>query len=160
MNLNALSFYFKSFQSNFCFAFDREILPMFRMQQTHFHNISVLLNFNYVCRYLATGDSQASVAMVFRVSKAFMSIIVRQTCLAIWEELQGSFLSQPTMKSEWEEIADGFWNKWNFPNCLGALDGKHVCIQAPPKSGSEFYNFQKSIAWCWWQRVMPIIVSL
>lgn len=30
----------------------------------------------------------------------------------------------PTKESEWKEIAKCF-EKWNFPNCVGAKDGKH-----------------------------------
>jgi len=31
----------------------------------------------------------------------------------------------------------------NFLNFCGAMDGKHIVIRCPSKSGSEFYNYKK-----------------
>lgn len=43
----------------------------------------------------------------------------------------------------WVEISDGFLKRTQFPNCIGALDGKHVRIKMPPGSGSSYYNYKK-----------------
>jgi hypothetical protein len=47
----------------------------------------------------------------------------------------------PVPKEEdWRAIAAEFLERWNFPNC--SIDGKHIVIQAPPCSGSQFYNYK------------------
>jgi DDE superfamily endonuclease len=50
----------------------------------------------------------------------------------------------PTTAEAWQEVASQFNERWNFPNCIGAIDGKHVMMNAPPSSGSVFYNYKKS----------------
>ena len=39
-------------------------------------------------------------------------------------------------------MSDEFQKKWNYPNCLGSLDGKHILIQPPANSGSFYYNYK------------------
>ena len=53
------------------------------------------------------------------------------------------FLQIPRTSDEWIEVSEGFARTWNFPHCLGALDGKHVAIKKPPSSGSFYYNYKK-----------------
>lgn len=70
-----------------------------------------------------------------------MSDIVTETTEAIWRVLQQDYMSIP-YKERWKEISNRFYELWNMPNCLGAMDGKHVRIQQLPNSGSTNYNYK------------------
>ena len=50
----------------------------------------------------------------------------------------------PTKEEEWLAIANDFMTQWNFPNCLGAVDGKLVHIQRPIKCGAKYFNYKRS----------------
>lgn len=44
----------------------------------------------------------------------------------------------PNTTEQWLSIAEAFNLRWNFRHCLGAIDGKHVVMPAPPNSGSHY----------------------
>ncbi|KAK5639055.1 hypothetical protein RI129_011547 [Pyrocoelia pectoralis] len=92
-------------------------------------------------RYLATGDSITSIAYSYRIGKATASKIIPEILKAIWNNFQMEVLPVPTEET-WLSIASDYWIRWNFPNCIGAIDGKHVVLQAPPNSGSQYYNYK------------------
>lgn len=71
-----------------------------------------------------------------------MHKIVKETCEVFGRLLGPEFVRAPT-EQEYLQIAEGFWNVWNFPHCLGAIDGKHVDAQCPPNSGSLYFNYHK-----------------
>ena len=43
---------------------------------------------------------------------------------------------------EWEEMETEFKHRWNIPRAIGTLDGKHVVIRMPLKSGSLYHNYK------------------
>jgi len=62
-----------------------------------------------------------------------------ETCKALWTKLVSLVL--PNSKN-WEESGNNFRHKWNFPNCVGAIEtcyGKHVVIQV------SFNNYETQI---------------
>ena len=71
-----------------------------------------------------------------------MSKIVPQTCEILWNVLQPDVMPLPDER-KWKHIAEEFEELWQFPHCLGSLDGKHIMIQAPKNSGSLFFNYKK-----------------
>ena len=48
----------------------------------------------------------------------------------------------PTTPEGWKAIAGGFADRWQFHHVIGALDGKHIAIQAPNNMGSLYYNYK------------------
>jgi len=96
------------------------------------------------CRFLATGDSFKTIATSYRLGHSTVQSIVIQVCEAIIQNLMSITMPKPIV-AQWRKIAEEFWDIWN-PNCIGALDGKHVVIQAPVNSGSQFFNYKKTFS--------------
>jgi hypothetical protein len=55
-------------------------------------------------------------------------------------------LQVPSTEAEWQRVADEFEQKWNFSNCIGALDGKRINLQAPINSGSFYYDYKQNFS--------------
>ena len=92
--------------------------------------------------YLVTGDSMQTISFSYRVGHSTVSGIIDSTCEAIWNVLLPEYMQKPSTPAEWRRISDGFEHVWNFPHCVGAIDGKHVVMQAPARSGSTFFNYK------------------
>ncbi|KAJ4923070.1 hypothetical protein JOQ06_027806, partial [Pogonophryne albipinna] len=93
--------------------------------------------------YLATGDSYRTIAFSYRVGHATVAVIVKEVAGAIWTALVEETMPVPQLE-DWRAIAAEFQERWNFPNCVGAIDGKHGVIQAPANSGSLYFNYKSS----------------
>lgn len=57
-----------------------------------------------------------------------------------------SYSKVPHTEEEWKQIARDFYDNWQFPNCIGALDGKHIAIRCPQNSGSLYFNYKKTFS--------------
>ena len=111
------------------------------MLSSEFFILSLCIFVCLCCRFLATGDSYRCIADSYRVGISTVAGIVNETVTVIWDKLAGQFMAVPTA-AEWTDISAKFQEKWDFPLCCGAVDGKHVVMKAPPNSGSRFNNYK------------------
>ncbi len=71
--------------------------------------------------------------------------MIPEVAQKIWEILQPTMMPR-FQKADWLHTADDFKRRWNFPNCLGSLDGKHIQMIKPGHSGSVFYNYKHTFS--------------
>lgn len=86
-----------------------------------------------------------SIALAYRIGESTARAIIRETSQVLIHVLSPIYLRQPT-EDQWKDISNRFLEQWNFPNCVGAIDGKHIVIQAPSNSGSQYFNYKKTFS--------------
>ncbi|XP_068247702.1 putative nuclease HARBI1 [Palaemon carinicauda] len=48
----------------------------------------------------------------------------------------------PKTEEDWKEVDARFSSRWNYHDCLVAVDGKHIAIKKPRNAGSYYYNYK------------------
>lgn len=77
-----------------------------------------------------------------KIAKSTVYNIINETCKGIYEALSTDYTKFPTT-STWRNTAQKFGEVWQLPGCLSAIDGKHIRIRAPDKSGSLFFSITR-----------------
>ncbi|XP_046991288.1 uncharacterized protein LOC124596259 [Schistocerca americana] len=90
-------------------------------------------------QYLTTGETYQSLSVAHRISVPCISKMVMEVCSAICSTLKDKYLKAPATEKEWEIIAREFDDLWQFPHCIGALDGKHIAF-SPTQFSDSFDN--------------------
>ncbi|XP_051164908.1 uncharacterized protein LOC127283849 [Leptopilina boulardi] len=137
-----------------------EFYDIYRMKEHQFDELHEVLRLRlkkqYLCReplstelrlaitlhYLAQGDSTKTLARYYLIGRSTLYEIIAEVTKAIWDTLSKVHLKVKS-NDDWKTIAENYEKRWNFPHCVGALDGKHIRIIKPPYSGSVFYNYKK-----------------
>lgn len=101
-----------------------------------------VINLYLYFRFLITGSTYSNLSFSFRMGISTVSSIIQDTMKVIWSCLQPIHMPIPT-EADFLKISKRFQEKWAFPHCLGAIDGRHIRIKKPANSGSLYYNYKK-----------------
>ena len=63
-------------------------------------------------------------------------------CKAIIAVYKDEVLRCPKTEEEWKEVDARFSSGWNYHNCPGAVDGKHIAMKKPPNAGFCYYKYK------------------
>ena len=116
--------------------------PMIRKNTRYRKPLEPGLKLAITLRYMVTGNSYKSLQYAFRVAHNTICLFVPEVCRAIVDAYEDEVFSTPTTPDEWREIAQLYGERWDFHHTCGALDGKHIAIRSPPRSGTLYYNYK------------------
>ncbi|KAL4084943.1 hypothetical protein QTP88_027809 [Uroleucon formosanum] len=120
----------------------KKVFPYIQKENTNMREaLPARLKLEIVLRFLATGDSFASLSALYRVPKCTISCFLLDVLEAIYKALE-NFIKVPSTENEWKKIQNDFNIRWNFLLCCGAIDGKHVLIRNPPNGVSNYFNYK------------------
>ena len=121
----------------------RHVEPYISKENTRFReSVPASTRIAVTLRYLASSKSKQSLSWSFRLGRTTVSKVVREICEAIWKVLSPLYISWPSMEQAWKQISNDFEEIWNLPQCIGAIEGKHIAIKCSKKSGSNYFNYK------------------
>ncbi|CAH1964555.1 unnamed protein product, partial [Acanthoscelides obtectus] len=133
--------YFRMSMASFDELHDK-LKNVLRRQNTKMRNcIQPIEMWAVTLRYLASSCTFTDLHYTYRIGISTASKIVKEVCKAICAVLQVESIPSPT-REIWESIASDFETIANFPHCIGAVDGKHVRLTCPFRSGSMYFNYK------------------
>ena len=120
-----------------------KVTPLIEKQTTRLRKpLSTQEKLVCTIRFLATGESYSSLHYQYRITKSTISQFISEVCSTLVEVLK-DYMAFPKIERDMLDISDQMFEHWQFPNCFGAMDGKHIAIFNPPGGGSTtYYNYK------------------
>ncbi|XP_068135717.1 putative nuclease HARBI1 [Hyperolius riggenbachi] len=139
---NDLTNYLRMPEAAFQYVLDA-VTPLIAKEDTWMRkSISPRQRLTATLRFLATGRSLQDLKFTTGISPQALGFIIPETCQAIIDALKNDYMKFPETPQDWLDVAAQFEDVWDFPNCGGALDGKHIRITPPANTGSFYFNYK------------------
>ncbi|XP_023235760.1 protein ANTAGONIST OF LIKE HETEROCHROMATIN PROTEIN 1-like [Centruroides sculpturatus] len=96
---------------------------------------------------LSNASDYTTIANLYGIGKSTVGKILKEFCDVLCQVLYQQIIKLPSTSSDLDEVVNGFFNQWNFPDVFGCLDGIHIPIMAPKRGYPDDYrNDQKGFS--------------
>lgn len=96
-----------------------------------------------ICLFvLKTNSNMDMIADLFGVGRSTVAALMSEFCDAVNEILFDVYVKYPKTHAQKLLVAEGFYQRWQFPGCFGSIDGTHIPIIAPPEYAADYFNYK------------------
>lgn len=128
---------FRVSRSSF-FLLCQKLRPLLECQVTVMRQpVSVETQVAQTLYYLSDEGRIRKTANSFGLGRSTVSTVIRRVCKAISNHLGPQYIKLPKTVSEVEEKTRNFQKQFNFPQCLGAVNGTHINIKQPRSNATD-----------------------
>ena len=115
--------------------------PFILRRKTHLRKpISVQKKVAVTLYYLSNGGRLRKTANALGLAVSTVSVIIKTVANAISTHLASTYIKLPTSEQEVQASAANSFNRFGFPQWLGAVDGTHIPILKPNENPTAYIN--------------------
>ena len=103
-------------------------------------SVDVLKQVAITLYYLSDEGRMRKTANAFGISRQSVSKIVRKFCNAITVHLRPKYITLPINEEAVQEKVKKNYSAYGFPQCLGAINGRHIPIKQPQENPTDYIN--------------------
>ncbi|CAB4045789.1 Hypothetical predicted protein, partial [Paramuricea clavata] len=90
--------------------------------------------------YLASTAEYPTIGNLFGVSRSFVCQCIKEVCHAIAKQFPNHQMLSASLWVMTLRVIRGYEETWNFPMCVGAVDGTRIPMLAPNKNHTDYVN--------------------
>lgn len=117
-----------------------ELEPLLIRSNTNMRkSVDVVTQVALTLYYLSDEGRLRKTANAFGLARSTISLIVRRVCNAL-VDIGPQYIKLPSTEEEVKHNVAKFYELYNLPQCLGAVDGTHIDIRRPPNNSQDYMN--------------------
>lgn len=121
-----------------------QVAPYFRRNDTNYR-LCIQVEKKVCCALYAMGSTAElrTIGHLFGIGKSTAGELLHEFCSILIELFFHRLVKFPTTNEEIKMTIDGFATKYQYPLCLGSLDGTHISVTPPMGFETDYFNYKK-----------------